>query len=100
MAQQIACDICGQENAVQMLTSFADGATFAVGPACTPVFYGQLALQAFDAGDHKGPASKCQACRRFHEQMTTPVAPIGELAEQAAGPYEPATATTPQTEAQ
>lgn len=76
MAQMPACDICGQENAVQMLTSFVDGATFAIGPACTPMFFGQLALQAFEAGEHKGPATKCQACRRFHERMTTPVAAI------------------------
>lgn len=76
MAQMPACDICGQENAVQILSSFVDGATFAIGLACTPMFFGQLALQAFEAGDHKGPATKCQACRRFHERMTTPVAAI------------------------
>jgi len=80
MAQPITCDICQQEQAVQMLTNISTGDVLMMGPACLPVFYGQSVLQVMDAGDHKGPAGKCQACRRVHERMTTPVAPIGDTA--------------------
>lgn len=77
MAQQISCDICQQEVAVQMLTNLQDGSVLAMGPACLPTFYGQSVLMVMDAGGHSGPAGKCQACRRVHERMTTPVTPIG-----------------------
>ena len=70
MAQQIACDICGSEQAAQMLTNLETGEVLAMGPACMPVFYGQSVLQVMDAGEHKGLPQKCQACRRIHEQMT------------------------------
>ena len=76
MAQPIACDICNLEEAVQMLTNLTDGSVLAIGPACMPEFYGNSALVTMDAGEHKGPAGKCQACRRMHERMTTPVAPL------------------------
>ena len=76
MAQPIACDICSLEEAVQMLTNLTDGSVLAIGPACMPSFYGNSALVTMDAGQHKGPATKCQACRRMHERMTTPVAPL------------------------
>ena len=76
MAQPIACDICGLEEAVQMLTNLTDGSVLALGPACMPAFYGHSALTTMDAGEHKGPAGKCQACRRMHERMTTPVTPL------------------------
>lgn len=76
MAQSIACDICQQEEAVQMLTNLTDGSVLAMGPACLPQFYGHSALTVMDAGEHKGPAGKCQACRRMHERMTTPVTPL------------------------
>lgn len=77
MANQLPCDICGEEPAVIMMTSLGDGSVMTVGAGCAPGFYGHCALQAMAAGEHKGPATKCQACRRMHEQMTTPVAPIG-----------------------
>ena len=76
MAQPIACDICSQEEAVQMLTNLTDGSVLAIGPACMPAFYGHSVLAVLDAGEHKGPAGKCQACRRTHERMTTPVTPL------------------------
>ena len=76
MAQPIACDICGTEPAVQMLSNLLDGSVMAIGAACAPQFYGASALLTMDAGQHKGPAGKCQACRRMHEQMTTPVTPL------------------------
>lgn len=91
MAQPIGCDICGQEQAVQMLSNMETGETIAMGPACLPVFYGHSVLQLLEAGDHKGPASKCQACRRFHEGMTTPVAPIGAAPEAAPDLEHPST---------
>jgi len=77
MAQAIPCDICGEEQAIQLLTSMTDGQTIAMGPACLPVFYGQSLLLVLEAGEHKGPASKCQACRRTHEHLTTPVTKLG-----------------------
>lgn len=76
MAQPINCDICADEPAVQMLTNLATGDVMSLGAACLPLFYGQSALLAIEAGDHAGPAGKCQACRRFHERMTTPVTPM------------------------
>lgn len=76
MAQSLPCDICQQEEAVQMLTNLTDGSVLTMGAACLPHFYGHSALATMDAGTHKGPAGKCQACRRMHERMTTPVAPL------------------------
>lgn len=86
MAQQIACDICAEEVAIQMLTNLTDGSVLAMGPACLPQFYGHSALTVMDAGEHKGPAGKCQACRRMHERMTTPVAPLGAGESSASWP--------------
>lgn len=77
MAQPIACDICTTGPAVQMLTNLQDGTVLTMCAACLPAFYGHSVLAVMDAGGHKGPAGKCQACRRVHERMTTPVAPIG-----------------------
>lgn len=77
MAQPIACDICQAEEAIQMLTNLHDGTVLAVGAMCLPAFYGHSVLTVMQAGVHKGPAGKCQACRRVHERMTTPVAPAG-----------------------
>lgn len=70
MAQSIGCDICGAEEAVQMLTNLSTGEVLAMGASCMPVFYGQSVLQVMDAGEHKGLPQKCQACRRVHEYMT------------------------------
>src|SRR5882724_11378706 len=77
MAADIPCDICSLEPAAQLLTNLTDGNVLAIGGACLPQFYGHMTLDLFQAGEHKGPATKCQACRRFHERMTTPVAPLG-----------------------
>ncbi|SRR6266849_3605466 len=77
MAQQITCDICQAEPATQMLTNLQTGDVLAIGAACMPVFYGQSVLSVMDAGEHKSIPSKCQACRRVHERMTTPVTPLG-----------------------
>lgn len=77
MAQQLACDICQAEPAIQMLTNVETGDVMMMGAACLPAFYGQSLLMVTGAGEHRGPAGKCQACRRVHERMTTPVAPIG-----------------------
>jgi hypothetical protein len=75
MAQPVYCDICGQEQAVQMLTNLETGETIAMGPGCLPVFYGQSTLAVMDAGEHKGLPQKCQACRRVHERMTLTARP-------------------------
>lgn len=87
MAQPIACDICQEENAVQMLSNLVTGEVIAMGPACLPVFYGQSALAIMDAGEHKGLPQKCQACRRVHERMT--------LAARPAAPEDAASAPAP-----
>jgi len=76
MAADIPCDICSLEPAAQLLTNLTDGNVLAIGGACLPQFDGHMPLDLFQAGEHKGPATKCQACRRFHERMTTPVAPL------------------------
>lgn len=95
MAQQIACDICAEEVAIQMLTNLTDGSVLAMGPACLPQFYGHSALTVMDAGEHKGPAGKCQACRRMHERMQTPVASL----DAPASPGDTGEATGPGTDA-
>lgn len=82
MAQQLTCDICGAEDGAQMLTNLADGTVMIVGAGCLPFFYGHSVLLTMEAGEHKGPAGKCQACRRTHERMTTPVAPIGDVSRE------------------
>jgi|SRR5882762_5200996 len=89
MAYDAPCDICGQEPTAQLLTNLADGAVLGIGTACLPQFYGNMTLELFEAGEHKGPATKCQACRRFHERMTTPIAPIGtetDVSRETTGP--------------
>lgn len=73
--QPIACDICGQENAVQILTNTETGGTMALGANCVPVFYGQSLAMAIGAGEHAGPPTKCQTCRRIHEWMAVTTAP-------------------------
>jgi hypothetical protein len=88
MAQPVICDICSAEEAIQMLSNLTDGSTIAIGPGCAGPFYGHMVLGAFNAGEHKGPAGKCQACRRTHEGMTTPVAPIGDVSRETS-PLEP-----------
>lgn len=86
MAQQLACDICQAEPAIQMLTNVETGDVMMMGAACLPAFYGQSLLMVMDAGEHRGPAGKCQACRRVHERMTTPVAPIGDVSRETTDP--------------
>ena len=76
MAQPINCDLCNAEQAVLMQTSLTDGSTMSVGPACLPLFFGGAVLGVIGSDGHAGPPTKCQACRRTHERMTTPVAPI------------------------
>lgn len=98
MAQPIACDICGLETAVQMLTNLEDGTVLAIGAACLPQFYGQSVLIVIAAGEHKGPATKCQACRRFHERMTTPVTPIGDVSRETPLEIENVDGTVPVVE--
>lgn len=76
MAQPITCDICEANYAVQLLTNMQDGTSLAMCPHCMPGFYGEAVLIAIGSEGHAGPPTKCQACRRTHERMTTPVAPI------------------------
>lgn len=76
MAQPITCDYCSSEDAALMMTNMTDGTTVAVGAACLPLFFGGALLGAIGSDGHAGPPTKCQACRRTHERMTTPVAPI------------------------
>lgn len=97
MAQQLSCDICQEEPAAQMLTNLESGVVMTLGMNCLPQFYGQSILTLLEAGEHKGPANRCQACRRFHERMTTPVTPIdvGEsnVSRETSQPAEPAAET-------
>jgi len=76
MAQQLACDYCGNEVAALMMTNLGDGTVVTVGAACLPLFFGGALLGAIGSDGHAGPPTKCQACRRTHERMTTPVAPL------------------------
>ena len=76
MAQQLPCDLCGEETAVVMMNNLVDGGSMTVGPQCLPGFFGGALLGAIGSDGHAGPPTKCQACRRTHEHMTTPVAPI------------------------
>lgn len=76
MAQPLPCDYCGAEEAALMMTNLADGQVVTVGAACLPLFFGGALLGAIGSDGHAGPPTKCQACRRSHERMTTPVAPL------------------------
>ncbi len=86
MAADIPCDLCGEEAAVVLMNNLVDGGTMAVGSLCAPMFFGGAMLGAIGSDAHAGPPTKCQACRRVHERMTTPVAP---LTAQAAPPDQP-----------
>jgi hypothetical protein len=76
MAQPLSCDLCGAEQAVLMQTNLIDGSVLAIGGLCLPQFFGGAVLGVIGSDGHAGPPTKCQACRRTHERMTTPVAPI------------------------
>lgn len=95
MAQQLICDLCSAEQAVLMQTTITDGSTMLVGPACLPLFFGGAILGVIGSDGHAGPPTKCQACRRTHERMTTPVAPIS-----IPGPDPDTTAGTPEAPAE
>ena len=76
MAQELPCDLCQAEVAVLMQTSLTDGTVLTIGAACLPLFFGGAVLGAIGSDGHAGPPTKCQACRRTHERMTTPVAQL------------------------
>lgn len=79
MAQQLTCDICQSEDAVQMLTNVHTGDVLMIGPSCAPLFYSQCLLQVIGSDGHAGVPGKCQACRRIHERTTlAAVTPAGE----------------------
>lgn len=90
MAAELPCDFCGDEAAVLMMNSLTDGTVVTVGAACLPLFFGGALLGAIGSDGHAGPPTKCQACRRTHERMTTPVAPLT-----AQAPDDDSEATTP-----
>lgn len=77
MAQTLYCDVCEAEPALQVITNTQDGSVMVLGGLCMGMFYAQAAMTLLDVGEHKGPPTKCQACRRLHEKMTTPATPIG-----------------------
>lgn len=76
MAQPLTCDLCGEEAAILLQQNLTDGSSVTVGPACLHLFFGGALLGVIGSDGHAGPPTKCQACRRSHERMTTPVAPI------------------------
>lgn len=78
MASQLPCDFCTEETAVLMMNNLADGSVVTVGAACLPVFFGGAHLGAIGSAGHAGAPTKCQACRRVHEQMTAAATPIAE----------------------
>lgn len=90
MAAELPCDFCGDEAAVLMMNSLTDGSVVTVGTSCLPLFFGGAMLGAIGSDGHAGPPTKCQACRRVHERMTTPVAPMSAQppADDAAPPAE------------
>jgi hypothetical protein len=49
MAQSIACDMCGQENATFMQTNIANGDVVAVGDSCTLTFLLTVAAEIVTA---------------------------------------------------
>lgn len=57
-----------------MQTTLLDGSSMLIGPVCLPLFFGGAVLGVIGSDGHAGPPTKCQACRRTHERMTTPVA--------------------------
>jgi len=44
MAREITCDLCHEEPAEIMYSTFGDGSTVAVGPLCAPQFVYGLAI--------------------------------------------------------
>ena len=85
MAAQLPCDLCDEEAAVVLFNNLADGSSMSVGAKCLPHFFGGALLGAIGSDPHAGPPTKCQACRRTHERMTTPVAPISIPADDSGG---------------
>lgn len=77
MAQQLTCDICQEEPAVQMLTNITDGNVMMLGGACAPTFYSMSLQLAMGLAEHSGPPTKCQTCKAIHAQMTGTVTPLG-----------------------
>lgn len=93
MAQPLTCDLCQEEEAILLQQNLTDGSSVTVGPACLHLFFGGALLGVIGSDGHAGPPTKCQACRRSHERMTTPVTPIsipaddqGDHAGEPAGP--------------
>lgn len=86
MAQQLICDLCHEEEAVLMQTTLLDGSSMLIGPSCLPLFFGGAVLGVIGSDGHAGPPTKCQACRRTHERMTTPVAPLAVQQETELAP--------------
>lgn len=82
MAQILPCDYCQQEEAVLMMTNLANGDVVTIGNGCTIQFFGGALLGVIGSDGHAGPPTKCQACRRTHERMTTPVAPISTVSRE------------------
>lgn len=76
MAQPLICDICGTEEAVQMINNLTDGSVMTLGPACIPEFFAQATATLWGTGQHEGPRTKCPACKSMHEQMTGGVVAI------------------------
>lgn len=76
MAQPLICDVCGTEEAVQMINNLTDGSVMTLGPACIPEFFAQATATLWGTGQHEGPRTKCPACRTMHEQMTGGVTAI------------------------
>lgn len=76
MAQPLICDVCSQEEALQMINNLTDGSSITLGPMCIPEFYAQAAATLYGAGQHQGPRTKCAACKTMHEQMTGGVIPV------------------------
>jgi hypothetical protein len=97
MAPAITCDLCGEETAALMQTSLVDGSVLAVGGSCLPLFFGGALLGSIGSDGHAGPPTKCQACRRSHERMTTPVAPLSAVDDPPADPGDPPGESTAET---
>jgi hypothetical protein len=91
MAREITCDLCHEEPAEIMYSTFGDGSTVAVGPLCAPQFVYGLAIalgilpDPADVPVEETPAPRMTRKRKRDDVIESYVAPAEQVVE---GPVE------------
>lgn len=82
MAQTILCDLCREEEAESMYSTFADGSTVAIGPMCAGLFVTGLAIALGIIPDPSEVPAEVPAPRAKRSRKPAP--PDGQDATQPA----------------